>query len=135
MDNDIAWQFAGQWLDAWNAHDLDAVLSHFADDVVFSSPTAAQLREGSGGIVRGKAALRDYWAEGLRRVPDLHFEIESLYVGVHTLVINYRNQAGGRVNEVLVFDGALVAEGHGTYLVRRQSLLATPAAASVSTGW
>jgi hypothetical protein len=37
---------------------------------------------------------------------------------VQTLVINYRNQAGGLVNEVLVFDGALVAEGHGTYLVR-----------------
>jgi len=49
-------------------------------------------------------------------VPELHFEIESLYLGVQTLVINYRNQAGGLVNEVLVFDGALVAEGHGTYL-------------------
>jgi len=135
MDNDLAWQFAWQWLDAWNAHDLDAVLIHFTDDVIFSSPMAAKLREGSGGIVRGKAALRAYWAEGLRRVPDLRFEIESLYVGVHTLVINYRNQAGGLVNEVLVFDGALVAEGHGTYLVRRQSLLASPAAASVSTRW
>jgi hypothetical protein len=133
MDNEIAPQFAEKWLDAWNSHDLDAVLSHFTDDVVFSSPMAAKLREGSDGIVRGKAALRDYWAEGLRRVPDLHFEIESLYAGVHTLVINYRNQAGGLVNEVLVFDGALVAEGHGTYLVQRQGLR-PPAAKSLSAG-
>jgi len=116
MDHDTARQFAAQWLDGWNSHDLDAVLGHFADRVVFSSPMAAQLLEGSDGIIRGKAALRAYWAEGLRRIPELHFEIEALYVGVHTLVINYRNHAGCLVNEVLIFDGALVVEGHGTYL-------------------
>jgi hypothetical protein len=118
MDLEIARRFAGHWLDAWNSRDLEAVLSHFSDDVVFSSPMAAQLCEGCDGVVRGKAALRDYWAEGLRQMPELHFEIESLYMGVQTLVINYRNQAGGLVNEVLVFDGARVTEGHGTYLVR-----------------
>jgi hypothetical protein len=118
MDHEITRRFAEQWLQAWNSRDLEAVLSHFSDDVVFSSPMAAQLCEGCDGVVHGKAALRDYWAEGLRRVPELRFEIESLYVGVQTLVINYRNQAGGLVNEVLVFDGALVAQGHGTYLIR-----------------
>jgi hypothetical protein len=116
MEYDIARQFAAQWLDAWNSHDLDAVLGHFAENVTFSSPMAAQLLEGSDGTVRGKAALRAYWAEGLRRIPELHFEIEALYLGVHTLAINYRNHAGGLVNEVLIFDGALVVEGHGTYL-------------------
>ncbi len=40
----------------------------------------------------------------------------ALYVGVSTLVVNYRNQAGGVVSEVLTFDGPLVREGHGTYL-------------------
>ena len=39
------------------------------------------------------------------------------YAGISTLVINYRNQAGGLVCEVLHFDGPLVREGHGTYLV------------------
>jgi hypothetical protein len=56
-------------------------------------------------------------------------KMAPLYVGVHTLVINYRNQAGRLVNEVLVFDGALVAQGHGTYLVRGagQAIMPTPA--------
>ncbi len=134
MDHEVARRFAAHWLEAWNSHDLEAVLSHFSDDVVFSSPMAAQVCAGCDGVVHGKAALRDYWAEGLRRLPDLHFEIESLYVGVQTLVINYRNQAGGLVNEVLVFDGALVAEGHGTYLARSggqaQRRRSTPASAA-----
>jgi len=47
---------------------------HFAEDAVFSSPVAAQLLEDSEGVIRGKAALREYWSEGLRRIPDLRFE-------------------------------------------------------------
>jgi hypothetical protein len=31
------------------------------------------------------------------------------------VVINYRNQVGGVVCEVLTFDGPLVIQGHGTY--------------------
>jgi ketosteroid isomerase-like protein len=56
MNHEIAHRFAGQWLQAWNSHDLEAVLSHFSDDVVFSSPTAAQLGAGRDGVVYGKAA-------------------------------------------------------------------------------
>jgi hypothetical protein len=117
MDEGFARQFADEWLAAWNAHDLEAILRHFSDDVVFSSPLAQRIVEGSDGVIRGIDALRGYWSEGLRRNPELHFEIEGLYVGVHTLVIQYRNHAGGLVNEVMTFDGALVVEGHATYLV------------------
>jgi hypothetical protein len=117
-DMDRAWaqEFVAGWLQGWNAHDLEQVLSHFADDVVVTSPVATQLLEASDGVIRGKAALREYWTEGLRRIPDLRFEVLGVYVGVATLVINYRNQAGGLVNEVLAFDGAIVTQGHGTYL-------------------
>jgi hypothetical protein len=46
----------------------------------------------------------------------LHFELVGTYVGVSAIVINYRNQVGGLVNEVLFFRDDLVREGHGTYL-------------------
>jgi hypothetical protein len=79
-------------------------------------------------VIRGKEALRSYWTGGIRRVPDLHFEVLGFYVGVRTLVINYRNQKGGLVSEVLSFDGPLVREGHGTYLGSDTNLAgATPA--------
>ncbi len=115
MDYADAQDFVHSWVQAWNAHDLDEVLSHFADDVIFTSPVAAQLLDDSDGVIRGKAALRNYWSEGLRRIPDLRFEVVDVYVGLSTLVINYRNQRNALVNEVLIFDGALVVQGHGTY--------------------
>ncbi|MPY30047.1 nuclear transport factor 2 family protein [Streptomyces adustus] len=115
MDHVTARVFVDSWLTAWNAHDVDAVLAHFTDGVTFRSPVAAQLL-GGDGVIRGKVALRAYWQEGLRRIPDLRFELVGSYVGVDCLVINYRNQKGGLVNEVLVFDGPLVVAGYGTYL-------------------
>jgi hypothetical protein len=116
MDHADAAAFADDWVQAWNAHDLEKVLSHFAEDVVFTSPVAAEVLNDSDGVIRGKAALRTYWTEGLQRIPNLHFKVVAVYIGVNTLVINYRNQRGRLVNEVLVFEGSLVRQGHGTYL-------------------
>jgi len=115
VDHEEAQAFAAQWVKDWNAHDIDAVLEHFTDDVVFTSPVAVRVL-GGDGVIHGKEALRRYWSEGVRLIPDLHFEVLALYVGVSTLVINYRNQAGGLVSEVLTFEGSRVSEGHGTYL-------------------
>jgi len=116
MDYAEAREFVDSWLHAWNEHDVEALLVHFAEDAGFTSPVAARIMEGSDGVVRGKPALREYWREGLRRIPDLHFDLVGIYVWIDTIVINYRNQNGGLVNEVLKFDGPLVVEGHGTYL-------------------
>ena len=110
--------FAEDWLTPWNRHDVDAVLAHFHDDVVFSSPVAARVMPDSKGVVRGKAALREYWNAALKTMPDLHFDIVGIYQGESVLVVNYRNQSGALVNEVLEFDGGLVRRGHGTYLLR-----------------
>jgi len=116
LERETAERFAQAWVTSWNDHDVDGVLSHFSDDVVFTSPHAAQLSPGTGGVMRGKDALRRYWNAGVQRVPDLHFELLAVYVGVNTIVINYRNQRGGLVNEVLTFADGLVIEGHGTYI-------------------
>jgi ketosteroid isomerase-like protein len=35
---DDAQTFAREWVKAWNDHDLEAILAHYADDVVFHSP-------------------------------------------------------------------------------------------------
>ncbi len=102
--------YADRWVRAWNAHDVEAVLDHFRDDVVFTSPLAARVVPESRGVVHGKAALRNYCSTALCQQADLQFEVVGVYRGESTLVINYRNHRGQLVNEVLTFDG------DGTYL-------------------
>lgn len=108
--------FADEWAAAWNRRDVEAVLAHFHDDVLFTSPVAADIVPGSAGVVRGKAALREYWYAALAALPDFHVDVIGVYVGASVFVINYRNQRDRLVCEVLEFDGALVRRGHGTYL-------------------
>jgi ketosteroid isomerase-like protein len=109
--------FSQQWVDAWNAHDVEAVLRHFDEDVVFTSPVAAKFVAETAGVIRGKAELRRYWTLALQRIPELRFAVEGVYQGIDTIVINYRNHNGDFVNEVLKFSSDMVVEGHGTYLV------------------
>jgi len=115
MDQQAARSFAEQWIAKWNARDLDGVLDHFADEVIFTSPTAARLIDGSGGVVRGKAALRAYWSAALKGNPELRFDLLGVYSGINTLVINFRHQTGVHASEVLIFDGSLIAQGHATH--------------------
>lgn len=113
MDSADAKNFAHEWEAAWNRHDLEAVLQHFHDDVVFTSPVARQIGFSQDGIVRGKDALRRYWALGLAKTPDLRFQVTSVYTSVHTLAILFRNQQGKDRAEVLTFRDGLVTEGCG----------------------
>lgn len=113
--------FGQQWVQAWNNHDVEAVLRHFHDDVVFTSPVAAKLLPETHGVVHGKAALRRYWTTAVQRIPDLHFVFEGVYQGIDLLVINYRNQNNALVNEVLRFnDDGVIVQGHGTYSIAAQ---------------
>lgn len=100
--------FAEEWIAAWNAHDLDRILSHYAPDVVFLSPIA-QKRVGNGRVT-GITALRDYWRRGLDAEPNLAFELVDVLVGHDCLTINYRNHRKQRAAETFEFatDGTVV---------------------------
>jgi len=65
---------AHQWADSWNARDVESILAHFRDDVVFRSPIAVQML--GTPALQGKDALRAYWEEALRRIGHLHFRVE-----------------------------------------------------------
>lgn len=117
LDRGAAAEFAEAWTSAWNAHDVDAVLRHFSDDAVFSSPIAKQLLPESAGVLQGKEAIRAYWWHAVEKVPDFKVTVLDVYTGIDTMVINYRNQVGTRVCEVLTFRDGQVVAGAGTYRV------------------
>jgi hypothetical protein len=109
-------QFTQHWLKAWNDLDLEAVLSHFHDDIVFHSPTAAALIGQS--VVRGKPALRSYWRFAIERAGTLHFTLDHLAWDperTELFIVFLQEFAGQRTRccERLHFAGDLVIDGEG----------------------
>jgi ketosteroid isomerase-like protein len=96
--------FAAEWVAAWNARDLDRILSHYADDIELVSPRAALVVPSSGGVIRGLAALRAYWTAALARSPDLRFELDDVLSTVSGATLLYRNHRGERVAETFLWN-------------------------------
>lgn len=110
MDADTAQRFTRDWVRAWNDHDLEAILSHYAEDVVFHSPRIRMVTGRDVDSVSGKADLRAYWDKALSMLRDLYFEVDQVLVGSDALTILYTNERSQAVSETFVFgaDGKVV---------------------------
>ncbi|HEY7067818.1 MAG TPA: nuclear transport factor 2 family protein [Chloroflexota bacterium] len=106
LTEERAQALAVEWIAAWNAHDLDVILAHYADDVVFTSPFVGRLMGAGQDTVHGKAALREYFARGLAAYPDLAFELRTVLVGVDSVTLYYRSVGGRLAAEVMQLDAA-----------------------------
>jgi steroid delta-isomerase-like uncharacterized protein len=62
----------GRYNDAWNDHDLDAIMSMHAPDMVFENHTAGESAQGED--------VRDHIGAIFESWPDLRFETRRLYV-------------------------------------------------------
>jgi ketosteroid isomerase-like protein len=100
-DAGAAREFAAQWVAAWNSHDLDRILIHYADLVEFRSRKAARLVD--NGLIRGKSALRAYWAKALETHPDLRFELGAVFLGHGILTLTYRTHLSIEAAETFEF--------------------------------
>jgi steroid delta-isomerase-like uncharacterized protein len=58
--------------EAWNAHDLDTIMSLHAPDMVFENHTAGESAQGAG--------VRAHIARIFETFPDIHFTTRRLYV-------------------------------------------------------
>jgi hypothetical protein len=110
IENSFAEHFATEWIEAWNSHDLERVLSHYADDFEMNSPIIIQMTSELSGRLKGKTAVGAYWAKALQLIPDLHFELISTLVGVDSITLYYRGARGRLAAEVFHFgtDGKVV---------------------------
>jgi len=117
IERRFAEQFAEEWIAAWNSHDLDRILAHYADDFAFSSLKIVELMSDPGGMLPGKDAIRRYWAKALARTPDLKFEIRAILIGVSSVVLHYKGSAGRLAAEVFEFgEDGLVKRSSAHYV-------------------
>jgi steroid delta-isomerase-like uncharacterized protein len=61
----------GRYNQAWNDHDLDAIMAMHAPDMVFENHTAGESAQG--------AEVREHIASIFETWPDIHFETRRLY--------------------------------------------------------
>lgn len=118
-DHASAQRWALNWIAAWNARDVEAVLLLFGDHCEFRSPKAATIT--GHGTVRGKPALRAYWQAALAAIPSLQFTFEAVHWdgAAGTLLIRYVAAIGGQrllAAEIFDFDDqGTVARGTALY--------------------
>jgi hypothetical protein len=108
--------FAKSWLEAWNSHDVDRVLEHYADDFVMISPTIKEIAAKAEGILIGKSELRELCSKTFNEVPELKFELMAVAIGIKSLTIYYTSKEFQLVIEVMEFDEIWkISKSHSHY--------------------
>lgn len=114
IDKKFAEHFARDWIDAWNSHALDRILSHYSDQFEMTSPVIIQVAGEPSGKLKGKEAVGAYWAKALQLIPDLRFELITTLIGIDSVALYYKGPRGYSA-EVFYFgsDGKVIrADAH-----------------------
>jgi uncharacterized protein (TIGR02246 family) len=70
---------------AFNAHDVDAIMASFTDDCIFENTRPAP----DGTRVVGQEAMRAHWTTFFERSPQARFETEELFVAGDRCVVRW----------------------------------------------
>jgi ketosteroid isomerase-like protein len=119
LDGGKAREFAERWAERWGARDLDAILEHYAEDVVFTSPLA--VRYAGRPVIEGRKELERYWRSALEAIREIRFRVDQALwdSAQRTLVVTYDAGLDGKKRrgcEVMCFrcDG-LIERGEALY--------------------
>lgn len=104
---------AMQWIEAFNARDLNRLLNLYADDAEHFSPKLKVHKPETQGLVKGKDALRDWWEGAYLRLPTLFYKVNSLTANNYRVFMEYTRTVEGEpdmaIAEVLELrDGKIV---------------------------
>lgn len=97
-------RFALEWISAWNSHDIEMIMQHYADQIDFTSPVIQQVGYSKDGKIYDKTALKAYFRLALQKYPDLHFELVQVLSGVGTVVLYYKSIQGKYTAEYMEWD-------------------------------
>ena len=90
--------------EAFNRHDVDAIMALMTDDVVFENTSPSP----DGERYEGRAAVRGFWERLFASSPSAHFAAEDIFAGGDRCTVRWRytwkNSDGeGHVRGVDVF--------------------------------
>jgi predicted SnoaL-like aldol condensation-catalyzing enzyme len=102
------------WFEAFNAHNLEKLLSLYDDDAQHFSPKLKIRHPETNGFVTGKEALRNWWRDSFERIPTLHYKVTSLTSNSDRVFMEYtrtvENEEKMLVAEILeIKDNKIIA--------------------------
>lgn len=97
-------EFASHWIDSWNAHNLEDIISHYAEDIEYFSVFLLRLSNIPSGMLHGKHNLKEYFAKGLKAYPSLRFVLLDVFWGVKSVVLRYQSVSNLIAVEVFELD-------------------------------
>lgn len=97
-------KFAMEWISSWNSHDLNHILTHYAEDIEITTPMIKIATGGTVDSLKGKDKVREYWQKALDKIPDLYFELIDVTFGVNSVVIYYKSIMNKKSMEVMFFN-------------------------------
>jgi ketosteroid isomerase-like protein len=119
INKEWAESFAKDWIESWNCHDMNRILSHYTDDFEMSSPLIVERLGLAEGKLKGKKAIREYWLPSLSMNPPLQFELIDVLVGVSEITIYFKNVGRRVVAETLFINNS----GKVTHGIAQWSLI------------
>nr|WP_295928392.1 nuclear transport factor 2 family protein [uncultured Dyadobacter sp.] len=99
-----AQSFARQWIEAWNSHDLSAIMSLYAPEIRFYSPYIIKLGMNEEGVITDKTELEKYFSKALDIYTDLHFDLHEVLVGARSLILYYKSVSNRMAAELMELD-------------------------------
>lgn len=98
MSEPVTVELLKEFLEAFNRHDLDAIMSYFADECVFYMPRGEGPR---GDRYVGKTDVRGGLAKRFEGIPDVHYGEDRHWVcgdlGVSEWTLTGTSASGGHI--------------------------------------
>jgi hypothetical protein len=101
MDSLKNTSIAHSWFEAFNAHNLEKLLSLYDDEAQHFSPKLKVRHPETRGFITGKNALRVWWQDAFDRLPTLHYKVTSLTSSPDRVFMEYIRTVEGE-DEMLV---------------------------------
>jgi hypothetical protein len=124
----ISYEFAThqveKWVKGWTDHNLNSIMSSYAEELEFSSPKIRGfLGENKNNTISSKRELSTYFSAGLERFPNLKFKIMDFTVSDNKVILEYSANLDGNsivnIIEKFEFENELVKKSGAYYGVEQ----------------
>ena len=107
-------QITQHWIRAFNEQNLQNLLALYHNDAEHYSPKLKIRQPESNGFIKGKPAMKAWWADAFERLPSLQYVLINLIVDDKQVFMEYLRKVDGEaemmVGEVLEIEEGLIVK-------------------------